>query len=420
MHHWDVPPIFIIRFLLSLRRRILSINTSCLGQSFLQQLHSHLPVYPSQVRSRTGGRYITILNISSWTNCDISVSCQRWYQLYIMSEPSPLVPQSRLPTSSSSNTLHNVRLPDVLVTPPSVTHKTRPVFSGAVSPIRARMTSFSAGNQDVTTDGELYSPTKTTSSSALPDITNLTHCNVGAGLHPNVKANAHTSYDNTVPSEGRTDSLMETWDKSPNHNTHDATSPFSTFPSNFTENVDDDDDDDDDGAMDVPDRFTIGAAAAAARLDLRRCTVRVHRQLIQQIKSHSMKPASTPLPEQPCELLRCQGEIWLKSRVPMIGWKKRYGSIVDHSYFGPVLVLFRYDQKGNIALQNSMMIVLVDSEVRLSKNTLTKDGQYRCEFVLKSTKRRYVFAASHTMRRDFWMRNLESIQEKTAVTPVRQ
>lgn len=191
----------------------------------------------------------------------------------------------------------------------------------------------------------------------------------------------------------------------------------------------DDDEDDAHVGFDVPDRLTIGPGAAAARLDLHRCTIRVHKQLVDQIKTHSMKSPTAASGKgkdgkngrtknnkgsDDEDMSRCQGELWLKSRVPMRGWKKRYGSIVDHAYFGPVLFLFKYDAKGNVTLTNSMMIVLVDSHVRLGKNTTTKDREYRCEFVLKTTKRRYTIAANHTMRRDYWLRNLESIQQQAS------
>lgn len=159
--------------------------------------------------------------------------------------------------------------------------------------------------------------------------------------------------------------------------------------------------------MDIPDRLTIGPGATAARLDLQRCTIRVHQQLVEQIKTHSMKPPAVKEDDSG----RCQGELWLKSRVPMMGWKKRYGSIVDHQYFGPVLFLFKYDAGGNVALNNSMMIVLDDSSVRLGKNTTTKDKDYRCEFVLCTGKRRYIVAANHTMRRDYWIRHLDALKK---------
>lgn len=185
-----------------------------------------------------------------------------------------------------------------------------------------------------------------------------------------------------------------------------------------------DEDEDEDAGFDVPDRLTMGPGAAAARLDLQRCTIRVHKQLVDQIKTNSMKPGTIDSYGSGAdnrtvsgeELSRCQGELWLKSRVPMMGWKKRYGSIVDHAYFGPVLFLFKYDAKGNVALHHSIMIVLVDSHVRLGKNSTTKDRDYRCEFVLKTTKRRYMIAANHTMRRDYWLRNLESIQQQASTS----
>lgn len=175
------------------------------------------------------------------------------------------------------------------------------------------------------------------------------------------------------------------------------------------------DDVDGEDLFDIPTRLTMGPGAAAARLDLQRCTIRVHKQLVNQLQTHSMRPGDfagfegedKPAGEE--ELSRAQGEVWLRSRVPMRGWRRRYGSIVDHAYFGPVLFLFKYDNKGNVALHHSMMIVLVDSQVRLGRNTTTKDG-YRCEFLLNTTKRKYHIAANHTMRRDYWIRNLEHIQ----------
>lgn len=196
------------------------------------------------------------------------------------------------------------------------------------------------------------------------------------------------------------------------------------------EDIDEDDEDEDlDDLCDIPTRLTIGPGAAAARLDLQRCTLRVHKQLVNQLQTHSMKPGTFPNAgldkfgnnQENLEndsgdgLSRAQGELFLKSRFPMRRWRRRYGSIVDHAYFGPVLFMFKYDAKGDVSLHHSMMIVLVDSEVRLGKNSTTKEGGYRCEFQLKTTRRKYQVAANHTMRRDYWIRNLEQIQA-TAVS----
>lgn len=218
----------------------------------------------------------------------------------------------------------------------------------------------------------------------------------------------------TVDTAKTSDKGMDTMSSAPWDETGDYDFQSSPAQTSRTDNYDDDDDDENAG-FDVPNRLAKGADAAAARLDLHRCTIRVHKQLLDQMKTHSMGPV-TPTPssgsDRSRDLSRCQGELWLRSRVPMRGWKRRYGSIVDHAFFGPVLFLFKYDAKGDVALHNSMMIVLVDSHVRLGKNTVTKEKDYRCEFMLKTTKRKYTIAASHTMRRDYWIRNLEGIQHE--------
>lgn len=189
-------------------------------------------------------------------------------------------------------------------------------------------------------------------------------------------------------------------------------------------NDDEVDDDDLDDLCDIPTRLTIGPGAAAARLDLQRCTLRVHKQLVHQLQTNSMKPgafsnqhfgdfghgAGMSEEDSGDGLSRAQGELFLKSRFPLKKWRRRYGSIVDHAYFGPVLFLFKYDARGDVSLHHSMMIVLADSNVRLGKNSTSKEGGYRCEFLLKTTRRKYQLAANHTMRRDYWIRNLEAIQ----------
>jgi hypothetical protein len=197
--------------------------------------------------------------------------------------------------------------------------------------------------------------------------------------------------------------------------------------------IEDNDNEEADDLFDIPTRLTLGPGAAAARLDLQRCTIKVHKQLVHQLQSHSMRPGGGlagfdrfggddegHAREEEEDLSRAQGEVYLKSRMPMCGWRRRYGSIVDHAYFGPVLFLFKYDAKGNVALHHSMMIVLADSDVRLGRNSTTKDGGYRCEFDLRTSSRKYQLSANHTMRRDYWIRNLESIQVAAATSSSRR
>lgn len=256
-----------------------------------------------------------------------------------------------------------------------------------------------------------------------PDLSDITNMHPRPSVTPH--SNRNSVFRSDIPQQFR-DSVRDAESSSASYPHEDEDDKpwgkpldFGSVASTTLPGPSDDDgeDDDRDAGFDVPDRLTIGPGAAAARLDLHRCTIRVHKQLVDQIKTHSMKPAQSGQMDlhaanTPEELSRCQGELWLKSRVPMLGWKKRYGSIVDHAFFGPVLFLFKYDAKGNVALHHSMMIVLVDSHVRLGKNSTTKDRDYRCEFVLKTTKRRYLIAANHTMRRDYWLRNLESITQQ--------
>lgn len=182
--------------------------------------------------------------------------------------------------------------------------------------------------------------------------------------------------------------------------------------------IDDRKDEDGLDLFDAPDRLTIGPGAAAARLDLQRCTIKVHQQLVDQLGTKSMNLSTLDGVERDSmgQLSRAQGELFLKSRVPLRGWRRRYGSIVDHSYFGPVLFLFKYDSKGNVALHHSMMIVLVESQVRLGKNTTARDGSHRCEFYLKTSRRKYCVAATHTMRRDYWLSHLEGLQAQINTT----
>lgn len=316
---------------------------------------------------------------------------------------APVAPMSTLSDRITSSLMN--RLPPA--PPPAPDLPKTPRFSDLDSPPKARFPSFSMDLEEHMDHNDASPP-------RLPDITNFSQNVNPNGVHQDT--HTLTLSDDTFPHSSGDSASEKHWDKPLDCDTMSSMPTIQTTETvqrvTVTQTVETIEDDDDDTGMDVPDRLTIGPGAAAARLDLKRCTVRVHRQLVNQIKTHSMKPATADMKNQPHELSRCQGELWIKSRVPMVGWKKRYGSIVDHAYFGPVLFLFRYDHKGHVALQNSMMIVLVDSEVRLGRNTVTRDGQYRCEFVLKTTKRRYVFAANHTMRRDYWIRNLESIQEK--------
>lgn len=108
-------------------------------------------------------------------------------------------------------------------------------------------------------------------------------------------------------------------------------------------------------------------------------------------------------------LSRAQGELWWRHPWTRL-YRRRFGSIVDHEYFGPVLFLFKYDGKGNVALKRSCMVVLHDSSVRLGGNKRGGDGRFRCEFRLVTAKRGYALACRDTMKRDYWLEELGRIQ----------
>ncbi|GAB0490255.1 hypothetical protein MMPV_001487 [Pyropia vietnamensis] len=184
--------------------------------------------------------------------------------------------------------------------------------------------------------------------------------------------------------------------------------------------------DDEDGGdiIDVPNRYSRVPGSAAALMDLHRCSLRVQKELQSTLGLRASGRVETMLSPPSAGagglgdaggsgdgggLSRAQGELWWRHPWTRM-YRRRFGSIVDHEWFGPVLFLFKYDGKGNVALKRSCMVVLHGSSVKLGGNKRGGDGRFRCEFKLVTTKRAYGLACRDTMKRDYWLEELGRIQ----------
>lgn len=186
--------------------------------------------------------------------------------------------------------------------------------------------------------------------------------------------------------------------------------------------------DDEDGGdiIDVPNRYSRAPGSAAALMDLHRCSLRVQKELQSTLGLRASGRVETMLSPPSLGgvgglggeaggsadgggLSRAQGELWWRHPWTRM-YRRRFGSIVDHEWFGPVLFLFKYDGKGNVALKRSCMVVLHGSSVKLGGNKRGGDGRFRCEFKLVTAKRAYGLACRDTMKRDYWLEELGRIQ----------
>lgn len=88
----------------------------------------------------------------------------------------------------------------------------------------------------------------------------------------------------------------------------------------------------------------------------------------------------------------------------------RYGSVANHPNYGPVLFLFAYDEKAqNADLKNPQMIALMDCNVKLGRNVKSRDGRFKCEFIVSTAKKRHVFAAKDSIIRDYWIESIKKL-----------
>mmetsp|Transcript_6706 Transcript_6706/g.14335 ORF Transcript_6706/g.14335 Transcript_6706/m.14335 type:complete len:240 (-) Transcript_6706:244-963(-) len=152
---------------------------------------------------------------------------------------------------------------------------------------------------------------------------------------------------------------------------------------------------DSDEGMDLPQRLTRGPEAAAAIQDLQRCSV-------------AIAASANAGVHDPNTFAR--GDLFLRQRFFTTTWKKRFASLVEHAYFGPVLFLFRYDKKGHVNPKMSTMIALADAEVRMGDDCADTNGIFRCQFSLKA-RRKYILSVNDALMREYWIENLRSFAD---------
>eukprot|EP00190_Bangiopsis_sp_CCMP1999_P004544 CAMPEP_0198735274 /NCGR_PEP_ID=MMETSP1475-20131203/58356_1 /TAXON_ID= ORGANISM="Unidentified sp., Strain CCMP1999" /NCGR_SAMPLE_ID=MMETSP1475 /ASSEMBLY_ACC=CAM_ASM_001111 /LENGTH=211 /DNA_ID=CAMNT_0044498901 /DNA_START=283 /DNA_END=914 /DNA_ORIENTATION=- len=153
--------------------------------------------------------------------------------------------------------------------------------------------------------------------------------------------------------------------------------------------------------LDLPEKLMAGADAGAQVRDLKRCSVQVGQSIRCMVAAGAVsmpQNEQTNKDQEQDRTSRAQGEVYLKSGFIIKLWRRRYGSVVEHSYFGPVLFLFKYDSEGNIEVQHSDMIALADTSVTVGKIRKANCAS-RCEFSLKTAKKKYLFGTVDESRR---------------------
>jgi len=148
--------------------------------------------------------------------------------------------------------------------------------------------------------------------------------------------------------------------------------------------------------VDAPLRLTQQADAQAALVDLNKISM----SIAEKVNSGSDEADSG-----------ARGTLYVRQRLLKKSWKKRYASIVVHQYFGPVLFLFKYDKRDQVLAKSAQMIVLEDSQVRLGNNSRDSSGIYRCEFILQTSRKSYIFSSYDSINRDFWISALHCLSE---------
>lgn len=115
--------------------------------------------------------------------------------------------------------------------------------------------------------------------------------------------------------------------------------------------------------------------------------------------------------------IKFQGTLYLKSRIPFLGWKRQSARIVEYLSNNWVLMLDRTDDDGNILPRPHMLIELLGSSIRLGSTKTNKYGELRYVFYLRTLKHRYKLASSCDSSRHSWVRNMVSTSQVTISEP---
>lgn len=188
-------------------------------------------------------------------------------------------------------------------------------------------------------------------------------------------------------------------------------------------------DGDEDGGLDVSACLSSSPDANRAMRDLQRASITAANELANSIRLMSQQADDTvsPLPGNtgPAHPLRhpadrLQGQLFLRSRI-FRRWNVRYGTIVNQSYFGQVLLLFRSDaakqrqqqappppQAAALKLKSSKMIALGRAEVAVQDEPRKHSSGQLYIFSLTTSERTYTFACNDSKTRSLWVSTLSS------------
>lgn len=174
----------------------------------------------------------------------------------------------------------------------------------------------------------------------------------------------------------------------------------------------------DDGALDVPAPLATSPAADRAMRDLQRASVTAATELAASIRmlSNNGSPPKSGAPISPGISRmpgsnKLQGQLYVRTRI-FRRWNLRYATIIQQAFFGPVLLLFRPDNKpifpGGMALKSSKMIALAQSSVRVIEITSRRQSAVRAVFELTTSQRTYILGCTDESSRSLWMDNLSN------------
>lgn len=172
------------------------------------------------------------------------------------------------------------------------------------------------------------------------------------------------------------------------------------------------DDEEEGEVFDASERVMGTPGLEPALSDLKRASVQAGNELAMTAFTLHTPPRNGGEP-MPDKVSRVNGQLLLKTRV-LRRWITRFVSIVDHQYFGAVMFLFCHDatkderaKTGAVTLRNSKMIVLADTNVREVSTTLRRSPKSAL-FELRTTQRKYLFAAENCSKREFWISQIAS------------